>query len=584
MKECINCGKQIKDEDRFCMYCGASQHSQAGGEQGENPADNAQINPPINNQTEIEGDKLSLQSQIPAFKTIEENDPEKDLLAEDYPGHEANPIAEGSPAPEADPEKDNFPQAENPAGDSIAEEQREAQQQAPLCESPAEQSVDNPEDRPAEATPEKTEDTTSEATPEGTSATSETDNGSQTGPLSGDCSEVMPDGPEEAAEVGREDNTEEALSAPQEKDAPQSAPNGSVSSEEAPSEQNSAKENIAPSDEEEPKTIQLLQTPIMAEKKAESKKKKKAFPAVFMVILLLLAAVGVYFGYPYIVDYSDYKAGTSAFESGDYATAESYLAPLSEKDYKQSALMMEYIKGKNQYEAKEYMAAYDIFTHLGEYMDSAQCAEDCLAAQYELALEKTLEGDYQAAEDAADAFNNVSYGESGALLLYLEGRGYMEEGRYYEAMKVFEGIDYYLDSAQLAADCVRPAPATGIVYRNPNHPSTAVSLKISVPEEGYNYFIKLHNSSEELVATVFIASGKSVTINIPAATYTFKEATGTKWYGPLDMFGDEGYYYIMKFDDAGTTAYALKSGASYTLTIGVSQGNVSNKSVDREAF
>ncbi len=66
------------------------------------------------------------------------------------------------------------------------------------------------------------------------------------------------------------------------------------------------------------------------------------------------------------------------------------------------------------------------------------------------------------------------------------------------------------------------------------------SLKITTPDDG-NRYIKIETwRTGEVVATIFIRSGRTGTVNLPPGTYQIKVAKGgDHWFGPMYLFGTE---------------------------------------------
>jgi curved DNA-binding protein CbpA len=102
----------------------------------------------------------------------------------------------------------------------------------------------------------------------------------------------------------------------------------------------------------------------------------------------------------------------------------------------------------------------------------------------------------------------------------------------------------------LFAQPVQPLPANGTINKYYSNEAVA-PLRIVTRESSHHYFVKIVDwYSGNLVLTVFINSGQSISIDLPLGSYKLKYATGRQWYGTTFLFGPETSYNIAdkKFD------------------------------------
>ena len=236
-----------------------------------------------------------------------------------------------------------------------------------------------------------------------------------------------------------------------------------------------------------------------------------------------------------------YSEGTT-----DYDKIKSVVKPA---DDEQKALLEAAIKGlkyDNAFQLMEklkFEEAMAIFSELGDFLDSK--------TQYDVAKGKLDE--YNKKYEAAQA-------------LY-------DNGEYYKAMVAWNAISEWKDSADKAKSCPQPMPENGSMKKG----SGSISLKINAPSS-INALMRVYNSSNEVVAQVFIAAGKNATIKLGAGTYTIKVAYGSEWFGEKDLFGAKGAYLQLK--NGTSESFTLKKNYSYTLTLqSGTSGNVGSKTV-----
>jgi len=101
---------------------------------------------------------------------------------------------------------------------------------------------------------------------------------------------------------------------------------------------------------------------------------------------------------------------------------------------------------------------------------------------------------------------------------------------------------------------------------------------------GANYLVKLVSAySQDIVMTVFIRGGNTVSTEVPLGTYVVKYATGDQWYGYANLFGTDTAYSkadtVFKFKDDG---YQI---SGYTITLyQVANGNLRTTELSPSQF
>ena len=165
---------------------------------------------------------------------------------------------------------------------------------------------------------------------------------------------------------------------------------------------------------------------------------------------------------------------------------------------------------------------------------------------------------------------------------YLQGLCARQAGRYFQA------YSYFLESSEedaydKAQACVQQWPDNGKVYHNDAYTGSATKLYITIEsqDEGFASYVKIFAENGDLIYGLFVGGSGTVAAKLPAGTYTVRIGTGETWYGPLDAFGDEGYYETLLFD-GGAEQVTLKSGYEYTLTINTSTSDPEASGVGSE--
>ncbi|MBR4421564.1 MAG: zinc-ribbon domain-containing protein, partial [Erysipelotrichaceae bacterium] len=160
---------------------------------------------------------------------------------------------------------------------------------------------------------------------------------------------------------------------------------------------------------------------------------------------------------------------------------------------------------------------------------------------------------------------------------YIEGKEYYEQELYYSAVSCFNRCKGFKDASDLAESCHRDRPGTGIVYRNTS--SSSVSVTIYDTKDEDDMFIKIYDTNDNLVESLYIRDGASATAYFQGGSFRMAIAYGdyNYWYGPKEAFGSMGTYQRLLLT-GNSEYYSFPSGNSFTLKFNVSNGNVDHKS------
>ena len=174
------------------------------------------------------------------------------------------------------------------------------------------------------------------------------------------------------------------------------------------------------------------------------------------------------------------------------------------------------------------------------------------------------DGDALVASNASDYAN------------YIEGKQYYEQELYYSASGCFNRCGDFKDAYELAESCYQDRPSSGIVYRDTTSSSVSVTIYDTADEE--DMFVKIYDSSDNLVESLYIRDGSSATAYFQGGRFRMAIATGESdyWYGPKEAFGSMGTYQRLLLNGSNEY-YDFPGGNSFTLKFNVSNGNVDHK-------
>lgn len=294
-----------------------------------------------------------------------------------------------------------------------------------------------------------------------------------------------------------------------------------------------------------------------------------------------------------------YDDAEALIGQGEYSKAKEAFSALGGFD--DSELKMQYCQNMLGYEAAkalmdngDYASASAAFAALGDFEDAAELVTECENELDYLAAVSTMEsGDYATAKSLFTALG--TYKDAGEkavycdnMLAYISAEQAYSQKQYYLAYIAFGSLGDFEDAAACQQACVQAFPSTGETYRNSAYVGDACTLAVVPPSDDASYnYVKIYTSGDVLVSCVAVQSGESVLIDLPAGTYKIKTAYGYGgWFGEEEMFGDDGVYQVLTYDDYGTDTVSLESNYDYTLTLrtNATENGVGSYSENREDF
>ncbi len=280
----------------------------------------------------------------------------------------------------------------------------------------------------------------------------------------------------------------------------------------------------------------------------------------------------------------DFHTADAMLKSGDYLSARKIFASLEDfSGAPEKVRECDYDAATDMMEAGKTESAKEAFIALGDFLDSEEKLKQCQTElDYIAAVGLFNKQDYPGALDAFVSLKGYKDSDSRAFecnnhINYAKAEKAFSEGNFYTAYIGFLNLGYFSDSADRAAACIQPDPKSGETYRNRNYSKKTCPLTFKTPKSGYSMYIKIYYGSN-LISSVFIASGKKVTVKLPAGTYIIKGAAGENWFGPNEAFGDDAYYGIVY------KKYTMKRGWVYSITFGAGKGASESTEIERSDF
>lgn len=293
-------------------------------------------------------------------------------------------------------------------------------------------------------------------------------------------------------------------------------------------------------------------------------------------------------------DYTRACGLIEAFNHDDAVEAEQIFLSLGAfEDAQEKAVFcrnsLDYEAAEDLVSSGDFAGAQAAFETLGTFSDAPARARFCSDTQdYQAATDLMGLGDYVgAAEKLAapaesgfeDAADQLTYCNN--EIAYLDAEDALTGGHNYQAYQAFLALGDFEDSFVRAMSCILDEPKNGEIYHNENYTSRQADLKV-VNSYGLATYLKLYSDNGDLVCTFYIQAGKNATIHVPAGTYTLNRAFGTMWFGPEDMFGDDGTYYRQMIGDS--YEFTMKNNYIYTLSSGNGGTPVVDNETAREGF
>ena len=305
--------------------------------------------------------------------------------------------------------------------------------------------------------------------------------------------------------------------------------------------------------------------------------------------------------------YLNLEEATALYEQGEYGDALLILNELykldAEADEEGAELadtcrrMMLFNEAKALYEKGDYQGALDMFERypIADIDGADAIVSDCTKQLgYQTIVELMNNGSYQNALDllrseAGEGMEDRSarIAECSNRIAYADAETALRNGHNYDAYVAFKALGSFEDAGRRAQSCIVSMPTTSETYHNGAYKSSAVSLKIIPPSDGTNNYIKIYivdGGQQKLVSSMFIRSGGTFTVKMPAGTYIFKVAYSSgDWFGETDMFGDNGTYQRLKIN--GSDSFNLTKGSwELKLRQQTGNGNVETAKENRGTF
>ena len=279
------------------------------------------------------------------------------------------------------------------------------------------------------------------------------------------------------------------------------------------------------------------------------------------------------------------KAHTAFSELDQYKESVTYVSR-AETKLNLCQQHIDYLTAMQMFEDGDFEAAMQIFRRLGSFQNSATMIEVCrMSIDLEEAIALYEAGDLEASHVILSTLKTQGFEEAVEWyykVSYELAERYLNNGDKYGAYRLFMTIQGYSDAKDRAWQCTDPYPGSSVLYQNDSYRSSAVRLVIDGSRLTLPVYLKIYRDGY-LVASIFINAGDSVTINLSAGSYRIHEATGGTWFGEDIMFGGDGFYAALVFEDGAAETY-LATNYIYTFTIGVSDGNIGTDSLNPRDF
>lgn len=353
----------------------------------------------------------------------------------------------------------------------------------------------------------------------------------------------------------------------------------------------------------EPEAAVMTKLDDEAAKSGEGESKPARTLKPWMKIAAIVVAVIVVIGIIVAVVMSnmakDYEQAGEYYKNGQYAeAAEAYQklggysdsAEWCEKANKHvDAKALEDAAGEDPDAWKAAAAAYEEIDDDVSSEDAQRCYN---TADYYTAIALMEKKDWQSAKNMLDDLVEAGFrnsqdlrAECAAHITYDNASKAYDEGKYYEAYTTFKTLQgntnaQFDDLDKRIQACIQDYPSTGIVYRNGDWSNDNVELTI-VNSGNPNAYYKLYRG-DTLALTVFIPADGEATFRLQDGTYSMNKAYGDTWFGPDDMFGDEGSYYTCSFD--GSKTFDLEAYNGYEISSGSGGTGIGTNPTDRNSI
>ena len=332
---------------------------------------------------------------------------------------------------------------------------------------------------------------------------------------------------------------------------------------------------------------------------AEPAPKKKIKPVALVIGAVALICI-IFVGMQAAASISrtqDYEQANEYYDSGNYEEAAVLYRQLgdfedSSEQLEKANLWMEAdaakdAAGEDPAAWKEAAKAYEAIgpeasIQAEECNDAATyyTARKQMAKKKWVKASKTLSGLSSSYRDVDDLKN-----ECDVHVQYSKAEKLYSKGKYYDAYTAFNLIGYNdyegtSDALERAQQCIQSDPEAGVVERNDAFSDNSCDLKI-VNSSSDNVYYKLY-IGDDFVISAFIPGNGTAAFSLPSGTYRMNKAYGDAWFGPKDMFGNEGEYYRCMFGNDSTVE--LEPGYEYEISSSGSGTGITGSLTDRGSF
>ena len=321
-------------------------------------------------------------------------------------------------------------------------------------------------------------------------------------------------------------------------------------------------------------------------------------------------------GYKSSNEYIVYCDALQQYEEGDLDKAISRFKTISDLDdadnYVNYLTTIKNIQSDSN--VMSFESAQETFTKIGKFLDSEDMAKYCQSIVLFLnedpsaveKLQETIENNniktqYINTASAAtrfieakakfdnddlscfDEFDKLREEKSsfvstmaGDYANYIQGLEHYNQEMFYSAYLSFQKCYDFKDASELIESCHQERPASGIIY---NNTSSSVSVTIYDTSDDEDMFIKIYDSDDNLIESIYIRDGSSATARFQAGSTRMAIASGDSedWFGPNEAFGGMGTYQRLLLD-GNNEYFNFPSGGAFTLRFNVNNGNVDHKS------
>ena len=254
------------------------------------------------------------------------------------------------------------------------------------------------------------------------------------------------------------------------------------------------------------------------------------------------------------------------------------------------------IEGDGMQKEANLKKAIELFESCNGVLDADSQISYCESGLTYLDAKKLMsQGKWSEAATKFDSISESGIADAASLrqecydhAAYAEAEAEYDAGHYYDAYNRFLELKWQMEDASYdwlpdlnkrAEACKYTMPESSVMYRNNNYGD---GCELTIDNTGFdNAYYKLY-FGDELIVAVFVASDSTYTFLLPSGTYRMNKAYGDEWWGPDDMFGDEGRYLACSF--GGQDEVTLEYNNGYMISTGSGGTGIGTSYTDRNSF